>query len=605
MKSGTSSYKRTWFLKNLTRFMPFWVLYTLCLLLGLFMMAGSRDFYFVMNLAECARIMAVINCGYGLLTAQLLFGDLYNSRMCYGIHSMPLRREEIFSLNIGSGLLFSLVPTAVMALCSLPMTMSGGVINGGMVSLLWFLASNLEYLFFFSLAVFCSFCAGSRFSMAVIYGILNFGSLLVYLLTEVLYMPLLQGVSNPFEWFQSLCPVAKISADPLMLLSRASQEMPGILEIQTESWIYLGFTAAAGLVLLAVSLLMYRRRELESAGEFVAVKALKPVFLLIFSLSAATVLNMVPTIFFGSRYSSMAVIVFTVIGLTAGWFVGLMLLEKTMKVFSKKTFAGSAVLLAVVGVSLLLTHLDVLHIASWVPDPQQVESVYVIPGYQSYGEYWTQRENFALTSQEDLETVTELHRLAIAEKIGPEDTRWYYGATEEFTEETPPETIRYTVPVSLEYHMKDGSSRRRFYYIYAEGEAGKLAASVFSQPVQVLRNPEVLEVSLPAQWMIVNGLRMDEKDLSAEDTAALLEAIKADMQDGNLAQMQEFHPVPVFADEENEIASISLNIGFHMGMWQEEIYLEVYSDSEHTMNWLRDRGLVQKLIGEISGYQKS
>ena len=101
MKSRTSSYKMTWLKKNIARFAPFWVLYILCLLLGLFVMSGRRDpFYLIMNLSGCARIMAVVNCGYALLTAQLLFGDLYDSRMCFGIHSLPMRREELYIYNV-------------------------------------------------------------------------------------------------------------------------------------------------------------------------------------------------------------------------------------------------------------------------------------------------------------------------------------------------------------------------------------------------------------------------------------------------------------------------------------------------------------------------
>ena len=183
MKLRTSSYKRTWFLKNITRFMPFWVLYTLCLLLGLVLLTGEREpCYFIMNLAACARVMAVVNLFYGLLTAELLFGDLFDSRMCSGLHSLPIRRTEIFRINILSGLLFSLVPTAIMTLFALPLAMGSRVPHAVQVPLYWFAAANLEYLFFFGLAVLSAMLAGNRFSAAVIYGILNFGSLLIYLM---------------------------------------------------------------------------------------------------------------------------------------------------------------------------------------------------------------------------------------------------------------------------------------------------------------------------------------------------------------------------------------------------------------------------------------
>lgn len=52
---------------------------------------------------------------------MLLFGDLYNSRMCNALHAMPMRRETLFLTNVVSGLLFSMIPTAVMALLSVPL----------------------------------------------------------------------------------------------------------------------------------------------------------------------------------------------------------------------------------------------------------------------------------------------------------------------------------------------------------------------------------------------------------------------------------------------------------------------------------------------------
>ena len=605
MKSRTLSYKGTWLKKNITRFAPFWVLYTLCLLLGLAVLSNNRDgFYYMMNLSECARVMAVINCGYALLTAQLLFGDLYSSRMCYGIHALPMRRDEIFAMNLLSGLLFSLVPTALMTIFALPMAFGSGVVGAAAIPLLWFAAANLQYLFSFSLAVLCALIAGNRFSMAVIYGILNFLSLLLYLLVESLYMPLLPGVSNPFEWFRILCPVGKIAADPLILLTRTSQEIPGTFEIQAGSWSYLLLCAALGLLLLILALQMYRKRSLEAAGEFIAVKALQPVFLILFSLVAAMALNLVARMFFGSQEKTALAVSFSVVGLIAGWFVGLMLMEKTPRVFRKQTFAGVGILIAVVAASLLLTFIDIFHVASWVPDYQEVESVFMISGYQNFGEYWTERDNYRITEPEELATVVQMHGLAISEGLGPEDARWYYQSLPDAEDESyDPAEYRFTVPLSLEYHMKDGAVRRRFYYIYADGEAGTLAETLFSRPSMVLEDAALLESQEPASWIGLNGLQVEDKDLTAENTRDLLDAIQKDFRDGTLAQQQEFHPVPVYADGEIRIPGLYLSIGFGSASGVGNLSLDVYSDSTHIMLWLQDHGLLQKVIEAEQQYR--
>ena len=382
MKSRTSSYKMTWFQKNLTRFAPFWVLYTLCLLLGLAILSNERDpFYFIMNLAGCSRMMAVVNCGYALLTAQLLFGDLYNSRMCYGIHSLPVRREEIFAVNVAAGLLFSLAPTLLMTLCALPLAMTSTVPYGAAVPFLWFAASNLQYLFFFALAVFCVFCAGNRFSMVIIYGVLNFGSMLAYLMIESLYMPMMKGVFLSYEPFRLFSPVAEIASEPLMLVERMSWDKLGHYTIQSGSWIYLMTCAAVGILLLLAALQMYRKRSLEAAGEFTAFRFLKPVCAVGFSLLGGTGLNLAARIFYGYQQQNIIAVIFCFVGLIAGWFVGLMLLHKTARVFGRKSVIGVCTIILAVLASLLLTHMDPMHIISWVPESGKVEGVYMIPGY--------------------------------------------------------------------------------------------------------------------------------------------------------------------------------------------------------------------------------
>ena len=602
MQLKTSSYKKTWLKKNIFRFSPFWVLYTVCLLLGLFVLTGERDrFYFIMNLAGCARIMAVVNCGYALLTAQLLFGDLYDSRMCFGIHSLPMRREEIFSINVLSGFLFSLVPTGVMTLCALPLALGSTIPNAWTVPFLWFSAANLQYLFFFGLALVCVFCAGNRFSMAVIYGILNFGSVLLYLLVESLYLPLLPGVDCSFQWFRNLSPVVQISVTPLMIVERSYAEDPGSFALQGGSWIYLLTSAVLGVLLLLLALQMYRKRSLETAGEFISIKALGPVFLVLFALCGAMGLNLIAVVFFGADQKAAVALGFAAVGLIAGWFIGLMLMERTTKVFRKQAFLGMAILIGAVAFSLVLTGLDILGIRSWVPEPQEIEKVYMIPGYESYGEYWDNRENYALTEPRDLDQVTSVHGMAVEEGLTAKDAQWYnLPAYEAGEQREPQQTVRYTVPVSFEYHLKNGSVRRRTYFIYADGVAGQTAEYLFSRPGAVLRHPEVLDnVSPEGIWIYVHGIEIPQEDLTDEDIRSLMEALRMDCSEGSLAQLQEYHPVPVWQKGEMIVPSLILSVVLPAGEADTvDLYLDIYSDSTHTISWLQDRGVIQMVIDQ-------
>ena len=583
MKSRTSSYKKTLFLKNVTRFMPFWGLYTLCLLLGLAILLGSaRDhsFYFAMNMASCARLMAVVNVGYAVLAAQLLFGDLYDSRMCNGLHALPMRREEIFAVNVISGISFSLFPSLVMALISLPMMLGTVVVNGWQISLLWLLADNLEFLFFFGLAVLCAFVAGNRFSMIVIYGILNTGSLLLGSMVDTLYLPMLKGVGATRAWYTYLCPVAHMAETPLMIVQRTSRDMPGTFTIQP-SWSYLWICAAVGVACLLAALVMYRRRSLERAGEFIVIRILKPVFMVLFSAAMATGFEMVSLIFLDGRFG----IVFSMVGLAVGWFVSLMLLEKSARIFSKKTILGGTMLLAVMGSTFLLTSMDILGIESWVPDPAQVASVRVGSSYNYYGGY---RFENGSTDPEEIALVTRLHELALEADI--EESKNFYDYY------TLPQSLkpeRYTDPVSIEYVMKNGRVHRRYYYIYTDGEMGEIMGKLYSRPACIFGDDaDILDTRWPAAYFTVNGYEIPDEYRTDTEIMALMEAVKKDCKEGHMAQDWSYHRNKILHHSKYPLSSLDISIG----VGTQNIWFNAYADSVHTLKWFEERGLDQKIL---------
>ena len=208
MKSRISFCNGTVLRKNLTRFAPAWILYTVCLLLGLVMLSDSGTAYWLSaNIATGIGFMGMVNLAYGMLTALLLFGDLTNSRMCNAFHALPLRRETWFGTHVLSGLLFSLIPTVIMTVPAVIASFFSVMERGWQIPLYWLLGTNLQYLFFFGLAVLCMMLSGSRIGAAVIYCIVNFAAYLAYFTADVVYVPHLPGVVTQMEPFVVFCPV--------------------------------------------------------------------------------------------------------------------------------------------------------------------------------------------------------------------------------------------------------------------------------------------------------------------------------------------------------------------------------------------------------------
>lgn len=276
MRTQTSYFNTTALRKDLTRFAPLWGLYTLALLCGLMLLAGDDSegsYYLADNFSNLHVVMAPVNMGHAFLMAAVLFGDLFNSRMCNGLHALPLRREGWFAVHTVSGLLSSAVPTAVMTLVALSLLMRSNVENAWQLPLYFWAFSNLQFLFFFATAVFAAQCVGNFVGMGLMYLLLNLGSLMVFEIVDSMFTPLLYGVVTPAAGFKFLSPVYTMMKQPLFEQDwmRGLERMNTFTFTPTEYWGYLLGCAGLGLVLLAVACLLYRRRKLETAGEFVAL----------------------------------------------------------------------------------------------------------------------------------------------------------------------------------------------------------------------------------------------------------------------------------------------------------------------------------------------
>ena len=197
MKSRISFFDKAILRKDITRFAPLWAIYLIGgLLVMLMVQSGRPSSHVARTLAQTIGPFSVINLVYALLCAQLLFGDLFHSRLCNALHALPLRRETWFVSHVVSGLAFSLVPHLIAVILMVPMLQ-----GSWFVGLIWVLGMTLEFLCFFGIGVFSMFCTGNRFAAVAVYAILNFASLIAYWFVSTIYEPMLYGVSIPTVWF--------------------------------------------------------------------------------------------------------------------------------------------------------------------------------------------------------------------------------------------------------------------------------------------------------------------------------------------------------------------------------------------------------------------
>ena len=588
MKSRTSSFNLTLLKKDLTRFAPAWAIYSIVLMLLVAARSDSQVYYRVNNVESFVVVMAWINLVYGALVAQLLFGDLYHSRLCNALHAMPVTREGWFAVHTAAGVLFALVPNLVVSLLAIPALNLGPAWTA---IPLWLLASNLQYLFFFGVAILCVMLSGNRLGQIALYGIVQFAGLMVYWLASRIYEPLLHGIQFNGERFYPICPAAEISQygeiffiDYERILNNMGEfshyEVYGVAA--GEGWGYMAICAAVDIVALAAALMLYRRRKLECAGDFVAFKALEPVVLVLVTVCVAGLFHV-----FGDFFGLGIQYVLLTVGLIVGFFGCKMLLERTTRVFRKKTILACGAVLIAFAASLGLTWLDPLGVTRYQPKVEEVMSVTVS---DSYSIHRHSDVCFRVTDPADIETILTVHGACIDRSA---------------TEKADRHEDAADVSIHLEYALKNGKSVHRVYYIVPETEAGQALKPYFSTPECVLGYPEARldELSKAVFSLYSDGKTSNIHDMEGLDIHGLLDAIVADCKAGNMAQITAYHGSSVF-DEGFDPYISSVEIGWDREKLDGIIgdknsyglidyqYIRIFRSCVNTIRWLEENGLL-------------
>ena len=629
MKSRTSFFNPTLLRKNIARFAPVWGVYLLCLLAGLGLMYmdadhGMMNFWFASYMAQCIQVMAVVNLFYAPIVAALLFGDLFNSRMCNAIHAMPVRRETLFVTNAVSGLLFSLVPTAVMTALSLPLLAGTVVYNAPVIGILWFLATNLQFVCFFGMAVFCIFCTGNRLGFAALYAVLNGGAYIIYGIVDMLYTPMLYGVVTPTRLMQYLTPVFLMAEDPavevesyhdlLRLFEGRESEAIGNFHVN-ECYYNLIVLALVGLAFMVLGLLMYRKRHLECAGDAVAVRWLAPVFQTVAAVVGGAAAMVCLELFFGTRFGEAVTYGMVVVGLVVGWFAGKMLLERSTRVFRPKNWIGLGAITALFAVSLAMTHFDVFGIETRLPRVENVVSVTL----NCNGAY-------EMTEKQDIDRMIRLQQLALEDRLEnagsyPQsyvdsfDTNripypeggFTYG--DEPGQYSPDDPVYYADWITLEYHMKNGRKITPQYTVWASFEEGEIIREYASRWEHVLNHNRAVygDEELPdfsrIHDMTIDSKRVPAELMNEETVLSFLDAVKADCEERKMTQDSYYHEGRFKVPVENPVdgvefyydRSVYVDITTLHGDSNQDyrgFYLQVYPDCTNTIRWLQQHDLL-------------
>lgn len=596
MKSRISSFNPTVFRKDLTRFAPAWGAYLIVLILVLISMSDiSYSYYRVQNVQTAINLMAWANLIYAAVVAQFLFGDLYNSRLCNALHALPVTRDGWFGTHAASGLVFSALPNLVIALLALPVLRLD---VGWSAAFWWLLASELQYLFFFGVAVLCVMLAGNRLGQLALYAMINLAGLAAFWLASSIYEPRLYGIMIPEGPFILFCPLAQLSQNSdyfAMDYEEVRDAFDNFMYYELygvapgEGWGYMAVCAGIGILALVGALVLYRKRRLECAGDFMAFAKTEPAVLVLVTIFAGGFFHL-----FGDVFGMNMKYILIFCGMVVGYFACRMLMKRTTRVFQMKAFLGCGAIMVTFALTLALTAWDPAGITRYMPEKDEIQSIRFSNGYtlNRHGEYLCEVEDAA-----DIEALMSVHTDCIDRSANT-------------IRDTSEEAYSH-ISIRLEYTLKNGRTVNRFYDVHPLSKAGQVLKGYFTTPECVLGFPaeQAPEMVDYIRSIYVDGMRTEEMNLAELDLEGMLEAIIADCEAGNMVQFSGYHHPSNYdydlLNKEYDTAVAYLEIGWDHEKLETAMLgnsasygiisyssLRVYRSCENTLRWMEENDLL-------------
>ena len=498
MRSKNWSFKLSWPLirKDFTRFWPVWGSYLAIWLLILpipLLVSGFEEYGFLTMVEDIQRFLLdlagsaslVMSAIYGGLAAFAVWSYLYQSRSASLFHALPVTRETLFVSHFTAGLGFLVVPNVLIALLTWLCQAALGYFDPSYL-LLWLLVSCLNGLLFFAIGTLAAHMTGSLPAMPVLYGLLNFAVVVCETLLHEYATMLYFGITSLELRLTAFSPfVHLVNLDLSMALpgdGRATTYVfnPDYLKVQL-------LYALVAVALAVLSMVFYRKRTTESAGDVIALPWLKPVAKYVFSFGCALTLGwlLLEIVFSGSE-NAVAIFISLIVAGTVGYLTAAMLLKKSFRVFTRKQLAGLPVLWLVLALIICCFRFDLLGTERYIPDVDDLRSAELSSQY-----------NLTADAKDPagLAAITDLHQAIMAERdvLKPFDYE-RYGEW---------------ITVRLYYTLHNGREISRRYYIPYTTEAAKDPSTVVGKVAVLMDDPMlILKECLPPENAVIESLSL-------------------------------------------------------------------------------------------------
>lgn len=583
MKSKISSFKRGMIVQDFRMAGWIGIIYLIALLytipLQIVMMhQADRLIYFIQNhnlFSVLAGLQILMMFGVPVLLAAVLFRYLQVKAPADFIHSLPIKRAEIFHHHALIGMFLLVVPVVIT---SIVIAIVHGLLNlDAYFSItdifVWTGLTILMNVFVFSLSSFLGTVTGISALQVILTYIFLFFPAGITVLTHWNVKYFIYGF--PYDYYvirniDYLTPVFR-------LLEIGTKNFKGI-EIAT----YIGLT----IVFYLLAIFAYKRRPIEAATQAIAFRYLKPVF----KYGVTFCMMLLGGVYFGETQDQMfGWILFGYIsGSLFGYVIAEVILQKTWRIFREmKGYAFYSV--AVVAVAFLLS-LDMTGFEKKLPDANAIEKVY----FSDTMHWFIEKDEASEEEREPLYYYHSAfpHAVSVLEKIDPyffEDKDVIDSVLKLHRQLIEDKnlgmmTSRNYTNVAIAYELKDGSKLVRQYRV-PENAYGALLKPIYESLEYRYSNNDLLRLKeeITVDKIIITGYSPSKKfeTVDPEQIKEILHALKTDMLTEPYEQM---------ISKRESWADIELLLENN-----ERLYVSWKKSYTHFDEWMKQNELLEKV----------
>lgn len=533
MKSKTCCFNLTLYKKNITHFWPIWLLFFAYLLLQVpiciwtkLMSYLSWDYttkevqYDVLSMALSGGISATPLFFASAIAAVAVFSYMYTPKAANVFHALPVNRAELFVTNYLSGLL-SLVIPEILAFVVAVFVCLGNQITC-IQYLFWWLLYMVAITFFaYSMAVFIGMITGQIFAALIYFFVANFLYIGIRYVLSLMINLICYGIEEGWRpGYSGMLSPWYFMENHLNVQGKYETSYDRCTGLTFEGGKYLIIYAIIAVVFILAAWFLYRKRQIETAGDIISVAWVKPIFrwgiaLAGSSLLAVFITNMLQSI--KNIPVFVCVIICVILFGFIFFFIAEMFLVKSFKVLKGKRILEWAVFTLSAIVLFSVFRFDVFGIEKKVPEVEDVQAAYL---YLDYPVEYT---------QENVEELIRIHQELLDEK-------------EEFRKIN----VNQATYVTIKYYLKNDDVILRRYPIPLDEKTVHDTDGVVSELVEIQQREENIlcekfgSAYESNQYMsgyveLYNqDMEMTTAMLDVEGAEKIANALMQDIKDGNL-----------------------------------------------------------------------